>query len=116
MSLLTYRAPVDYESQITAFKDFLENYKSFDTATEASDAIGNLNLGEDGLSDEYDFMDDAVDGDPQAATRSRRRGEAKRKYMTVLQDVADRKKAEITIDLDDLDEVRLTCMRWPRRD
>lgn len=58
----------------------------------------------DGTSDEYDFMDDAEDGENEA--RSRRRGAAKSKlkYMTMLQDVADRARDQILIDLDDLND------------
>lgn len=66
-----------------------------------------MNLGEDGdgLSDEYDFMDDA-DGDNPGRTTRRRERHSKLKYMKVLQDVADRKQSHILIELDDLDTVR----------
>ncbi|KAI9715753.1 MAG: Mcm2-7 hexameric complex component [Candelaria pacifica] len=104
--LLTYRPPVDYEAQQSAFEDFLQTFKSSSSATEASatNALQDLNIDEDDLSDEYDFMDDA-DGDN--GTRARRtndkRADPKKKYMALLQDVADRYKSEITIELDDLD-------------
>ncbi|KAI9697659.1 MAG: Mcm2-7 hexameric complex component [Candelina mexicana] len=124
--LLTYRPPVDYQAQqcqpqasdlsnptsnkliylLAAFEDFLQTFKSSSSATEASatNALQDLNVDEDDLSDEYDFMDD-VDGD--TGTRARRTaektGDPKRKYMALLQDVADRYKSEITIELDDLD-------------
>ncbi|KAI9751884.1 MAG: Mcm2-7 hexameric complex component [Candelina submexicana] len=104
--LLTYRPPVDYQAQQSAFEDFLQTFKSSSSATEASatNALQDLNIDEDDLSDEYDFMDDA-DGD--TGTRARRTAEKtrdpKRKYMALLQDVADRYKSEITIELDDLD-------------
>ena len=104
MALLRYRAPVDYDKQIGAFKDFLENFKSFESASEdaATEALGDLHLDGDGTSDEYDFMDD-VNGDADASRQQRR---TKRKYMTILQDVADRVKSNILIELDDLDVVR----------
>ncbi len=107
MALLQYRAPVDYEAQQEAFRDFLENFKSSASTSEesAADAIDGLQLDGDGTSDEYDFMDDAENGD---RTRSRKddRRQDKRKYMSLLQDIADRVKSNILIELDDLDLVR----------
>ena len=92
--------------QKAAFEDFLTNYKS--TATEsdqlAADALQGLNLDEDGLSDEYDFMDDVENG-----KESQLRGQfpaPKRKYMDMLQKVVDRKINEVIVELDDLDNVR----------
>lgn len=101
MALLQYRAPVNYELQLEAFKDFLQNFKSFESASEdaAAEAIGDLHIDGDGTSDEYDFMDDARED----AEESRRQRRTKRKYMTVLQDIADRVKSNIVIELDDLD-------------
>jgi DNA replication licensing factor MCM7 len=103
MALLHYRTPVDYHAQQEAFKDFLETFKSFESTT---DAIEDLHIDGDGTSDEYDFMDDA-DGTDGQQTRSDRRKEPKRKYMKMLQDVADRDKSNILIELDDLDTVSL---------
>lgn len=105
--LLQYRAPVDYEAQQEAFRDFLKNFKSSESASEetAAAAIDGLHIDGDGTSDEYDFMDDAENGD---GTRSRREAQTrrdKRKYMASLQDVADRVKSNILIELDDLDLV-----------
>jgi len=92
--------------QQAAFQDFFRTFKSQGT-TEAADALENLNLDADTASDDYDFMDDADEND--GAQRSRRNGQArgpKIKYMTLLQDIADRKKQHITVDLDDVDLVR----------
>ncbi|MCJ1233695.1 Mcm2-7 hexameric complex component [Varicellaria rhodocarpa] len=107
MALLTFKAPVEYEPQQLAFEDFLSHFKSSASASESSatNALQDLNIDEDGLSDEYDFMDDAADG--TVAPRANRRGDSNRdpkvKYMEILQDVADRKVSEICIELDDLD-------------
>ncbi|KAK4499845.1 hypothetical protein PRZ48_008031 [Zasmidium cellare] len=103
MALLTHKSIVNYEEQTAAFKDFLQNFKS--SSTETEDALEELHLDGDGTSDEYDFMDDAEDGDANGG-RSRRRGGAKSKlkYMTMLQDVADRVRDQILIDLDDLND------------
>ena len=86
---------------VAAFEDFLQNYKS--TTTEL-DALEDLNLDGDGTSDEYDFMDD-VTGDKERQQRSGATREPKRKYMDMLQKVADRKLNQVTIELDDLENV-----------
>lgn len=102
MALLQYPAPVDYAAQLDAFKDFLKHFKTFESASEAAatEAIEDLHIDGDGTSDEYDFMDD-VD-DEEGVQRSRRRREPKLKYMQMLQDVADRERNNILIELDDL--------------
>lgn len=101
MALLQFRAPVKYSEQQAIFKDFLQNFKSFETA----DAIEDLNLHED--VDEDDLMEDAgADGEQ---TTERRRKEPKVKYMQILQDVADRVKDNVVIELDDLQAVGLRC-------
>lgn len=133
MALLTYRAPVNYEEQqgnqhfpppshttatnsiAAAFGDFLANFKASTSSAEAADALQDLTIDEDGLSDEYDFMDDAQDGGP-ARRREQQRGsrDPKRKYMEMLQRVANRQQSQVLIDLDDLDTVRLarlSCIR-----
>ena len=95
MALLQHKALADYEKQLEAFQSFLEKFEtsktSSDTTAEALDA--------DHTSDEYDFLDDVADED-----RSRRR--PKRKYMEMLQEVADRERQNIVVELDDLNEVR----------
>ncbi len=107
MALLQYRAPVDYEAQQEAFRDFLENFKSSESASEetAADAINGLHIDGDGTSDESDFMEDAVNGDTVRSRRDDRAHRDKRKYISVLQDIADRVKSNILIELDDLDLV-----------
>lgn len=67
----------------------------------------DLNIDEDGLSDEYDFMDDVANDNAKRTTGRGEKGkDPKRKYMAILQDVADRYTSEVTIELDDLDTVR----------
>jgi DNA replication licensing factor MCM7 len=65
-----------------------------------------MNIDEDDLSDEYDFMDD----DDEEGQNARRQPTSqakmpKLKYLDLLQKVADRYEEEITIDLDDLAKV-----------
>lgn len=88
-----------------AFEDFLLNYKSTQTDLDlaATDAFQDLNIDGDATSDEYDFMDDVADG--KAARHAGQHNEPKRKYMDMLQRVADRQIGEVTIELDDLDNV-----------
>lgn len=107
MALLQYRAPVDYEAQQEAFRDFLETFKASASASEetAAAAIDGLHIDGDGTSDEYDFMDDAENGDGMRSRREDRTRVDKRKYMALLQDIADRVKSNILIELDDLDLV-----------
>jgi DNA replication licensing factor MCM7 len=59
----------------------------------------NLNGGD---SDEYDMVDDA--GDP-APDGTQRRNKSEVKYMQMLQDVADRVRTDVLIDLNDLEDV-----------
>ena len=113
MALLQYRAPVDYEAQQEAFRDFLENFKSSQSTSEdaATDAIDDLNLEEDRTSDEYDFMDDVNEEEGARRRRAAGRGPSKRKYMSLLQEVADREKSNVLIELDDLEEVSMAVTR-----
>lgn len=109
MALLQYHAPVDYAAQLDAFKDFLTHFKTFESASAsaATEAIEDLHIDGDRTSDEYDFMDDAEDENgAQREGSGRRRREPKLKYMQMLQDVADRERTNILIELDDLATVR----------
>lgn len=81
--------------------DFLQNYKS--TSTEAAEQLENLNLNGDGESDEYDMVDDEDDPAPGASQRRNRHNKAK--YVQMLQDIADRTRTNILVDLNDLDTV-----------
>lgn len=102
MSLLQYPAPVDYTAQLEAFKDFLQRFKTLESTSEAAatEAIEELHIDGDNLSDEYDFMSDVED--VNGAQRTRRRREPKLKYMQILQEIADRERSNILIELDDL--------------
>jgi DNA replication licensing factor MCM7 len=108
MSLLQYPPPVDYSAQLTGFKDFLKGFKTFQSSSEAAatEALEDLNIDEGRTSDEYDFMDD-VDDEGANTRGARRRREPKLKYMQVLQDIANRDKSHILIELDDLATVSI---------
>lgn len=101
MSLLQHKALADYAKQLEAFQAFLEKFETSKTSSDAAaEAIDSLHLDSDHTSDEYDFMDDVSD---EGDGGSRRR--LKRKYMDVLQEVANRERQNILIELDDLQEV-----------
>ncbi|KAI2766008.1 hypothetical protein DTO012A8_8767 [Penicillium roqueforti] len=103
MSLLQYPPPVDYSAQLNSFKDFLKGFKTFQSSSEAAatEALEDLNI-DDGTSDEYDFMDDADETNGANTRGARRHREPKLKYMQILQDIANRDKSNILIELDDL--------------
>ncbi|KAF2200001.1 MCM-domain-containing protein [Delitschia confertaspora ATCC 74209] len=105
MALYTEKQLVNYGDQQAAFEDFLQNFKS--SSTEAAEQLEGLNLGADGISDEYDMMDESDDPVPNG---KRRNGNppSKQKYMQILQEVADREREDITIDLNDLETYERT--------
>lgn len=98
MALLQYRAPADYEAQLQAFETFLDKFEVTQSATDqAAEAIDGLHLDGDVTSDEYDFMDDVDDNEAR-----QRRQRPHKKYMDMLQKVADRERSNILVELDDL--------------
>lgn len=103
MALLQHRAPVDYEAQLEAFTSFLDKFETKTTSAPTDDqtieSLDNLTLDGDHTSDEYDFMDD-VDGGQNQSQRSR--SQPRKKYLEMLQQVADRERNNILIELDDL--------------
>ncbi|KAK3694302.1 MCM2/3/5 family-domain-containing protein [Podospora appendiculata] len=101
MALLQYRAPVDYEKQQTALESFIQDFKTSPEQT-ITLALGNINIDEDDLSDEYDFMDEDDETQQQRLQEKARRRAPQHKYKDILQQLADRKANEIVIDLDDL--------------
>lgn len=88
-----------------AFEDFLRSFKS--SSSETEDALEDLHLDGDGASDEYDFMEE-VDGEANSEQRQSRAKRSKAKYMNMLQDVSDRTKSQVLVDLDDLQEYERT--------
>ncbi|KAF3029447.1 Mcm2-7 hexameric complex component [Penicillium rubens] len=104
MSLLQYPPPVDYSAQLNGFKDFLKGFKTFQSSSEAAatEALEDLNIDDGQTSDEYDFMDDVDETNGANARGARRHREPKLKYMQILQDIANRDKSNILIELDDL--------------
>jgi hypothetical protein len=132
MKLPTIKLPVDYAAQqgwwccITlrihtdnspaeAFVEFLTTFKSSASASEASatTALQGLHIEDEDLSDEYDFMDDVDHGNGPRRRPTRANKEPKLKYKNLLQEIANREKSEITIELDDLEVVRISFLQIP---
>lgn len=95
-----------------AFEEFLLTYEStisnIDAA--ATDAFESLNIDEDDLGDEYVMVDNDVNG-KGAVPKPGQYGDPKKKYMNMLQQVADREISEVTIALDDLQHVCFPSLR-----
>lgn len=69
----------------------------------------DMNLDDDALSDDYDLLDDSDDAEQERADRREQRAAARlpqKKYVKLLQRIANRVENEITIELDDLTTVR----------
>ncbi|EPE02932.1 dna replication licensing factor mcm7 [Ophiostoma piceae UAMH 11346] len=99
--LHSYKTPVSYSKQLDGFKEFLSSYKT--TPEHAiTHALGNINIDDDDLSDEYDFADEDEQASERRAQEKAARRQPQLKYSLMLKDLADRKINEISIDLDDL--------------
>jgi len=101
MALLQYRAPVEYATQQAAFESFLQDFKTSPEQT-ITTALGNINIDEDDLSDDYDFMDEDEGAQQRRQQEKARRKTPQHKYKEMLQELADRKIDEVVIELDDL--------------
>jgi hypothetical protein len=86
--------------RIAAFVDFLKHYKS--SSTEAADQLEGLSLNGNGADEEYDMVDDSGDPVPNARNGN---GKSKIKYLNQLQEVSNRERDEIVIDLNDVELV-----------
>ncbi|KAK4165773.1 DNA replication licensing factor mcm7 [Cladorrhinum sp. PSN259] len=103
MALLQMTAPVNYEVHQAAIESFLTDFKTSPQET-ITHALGNINIDEDDISDEYDFMDEDDDGEQQrrrAQDKAQKRA-PRHKYKDMLQELADRKTNEAVIELDDI--------------
>ena len=97
-----------------AFEDFLTSFKSTASAeTSAVNALSELQIDGDDFDSEGGSMDEAQD--KEAGPRRRKDAEVRKKYMEILQRVADREQAEICIELDDLDIVSISIAQHAAR-
>lgn len=86
-----------------AFENFLTTYECT-TPDLTTNALESLNIEEEEFSDEYVMVDNDGDG-KGGARRPGQSGTSKKKYMEMLQQVADRQVSEVMIELDDLENV-----------
>lgn len=90
---------------IAAFETFLEKFKTSPEQT-ITHAIGQINIDEDDLSDEYDFMDQDDEAHEQRRKEKAAAKLPKHKYADIMQKLADRTIDEVLIELDDIASVR----------
>lgn len=90
---------------LDAFEDFLSTYESTtsDLDVVATDALEGLNIEEDNSSDEYVMVDN--EGEKGTSPKLGHESQTKKKYMHMLQKVANRQISEVSIELDDIDNV-----------
>ena len=81
----------------------LQHFKT--KSTDATEQLESLRINGELEDDEYDMIDDSDDPAPE---RSQQHSTSKSKYSNILQEVADRTRTNIVIDLDDLEEVQST--------
>jgi hypothetical protein len=93
------------KQRIAAFVDFLKHFKS--SSTEAADQLEGLSLNGNGADEEYDMVDDSGDPVPNARNGN---GKSKIKYLNQLQEVSNRERDEIVIDLNDVELVSGTWL------
>jgi DNA replication licensing factor MCM7 len=63
--------------------------------------LQSLNLNGNGEENEYDMVDDSDDPAPNGA----RNGQSKNKYMNQMQEISNRERDEVVIDLNDVEAV-----------
>jgi DNA replication licensing factor MCM7 len=71
--------------------------------------LESLNLNGSGTEEEeYDMVDDS--DDPAPNRERTRNGQSKIKYMNQLQEIANRERDEVVIDLNDVEAVSERCL------
>lgn len=87
-----------------AFKSFLQDFKA-SPADSLTHALGGMEITEDDLDDEYDFMDDDDEDDERRQQQRADRKKPYHKYKDIMQQLANRKVDEVLVDLDDISQV-----------
>ncbi|RPB07174.1 MCM-domain-containing protein [Morchella conica CCBAS932] len=109
--LPTMKLDVDYDKQQTAFQSFLAEFKTTTiTEADARDALSNLSM--DDEEEDIDMNDTPGRRSTRSGGARRRAGrrpraavqEPKLKYMIQLQEIANRERDSVTIELNDLKE------------
>lgn len=82
----------------------MDDFKASPTES-ITHALGNIDIAEDDLDDEYDFMDE---DDEEEERRRQERADKKKpyhKYKDIMRQLANRKIDEVLIELDDIAQV-----------
>ncbi|KAI5804200.1 MCM2/3/5 family-domain-containing protein [Peziza echinospora] len=111
MALRSIGAKADYPAQQAQFESFLKEFKTvtvddLETDQSAADALNSLNIANDVESTPRSRgrkSKAAVTAARNAAAAAALQRTPKLKYMVQLQEIANRQRDSITIDLDDLD-------------
>lgn len=88
------------------FKTFLQDFKA-SPADSITHALGGMNIEEEDLDDEYDFMDDDNEDEDRRRQERANRKKPYHKYKDLMQQLANRDIDEVLIELDDIAQV---CM------
>lgn len=101
---------IDLCDYTESFEDFLKSFKST-TSSEATDALSHLNIEDE----DVELTDTPRRRSTRNARGSRRQQavpEPKLKYMEQLQEVANRERSSVTIELEDLKQVCSRCILY----
>lgn len=93
-----------YSLRPATFKTFLQDFKA-SPADSITHALGGMNIEEEDLDDEYDFMDDDDEGEERRRQERANRKKPYHKYKDLMQQLANRDIDEVLIELDDISQV-----------
>lgn len=93
-----------YRVRPATFKTFLQDFKA-SPADSITHALGGMNIEEEDLDDEYDFMDEDNEDEERRRQERANRKKPYHKYKDLMQQLANRDIDEVLIELDDIAQV-----------
>lgn len=93
-----------YRAWPATFKTFLQDFKA-SPADSITHALGGMNIEEEDLDDEYDFMDEDNEDEERRRQERADRKKPYHKYKDLMQQLANRDIDEVLIELDDIAQV-----------
>lgn len=93
-----------YRAWPATFKTFLQDFKA-SPADSITHALGGMNIEEEDLDDEYDFMDEDNEDEERRRQERANRKKPYHKYKNLMQQLANRDIDEVLIELDDIAQV-----------
>lgn len=93
-----------YRAWPATFKSFLQDFKA-SPADSITHALGGMNIEEEDLDDEYDFMDEDNEDEDRRRQERANRKKPYHKYKDLMQQLANRDIDEVLIELDDIAQV-----------